>query len=163
MIGRQVRVLSTKYDGSAHREYRGWFVLREDSLVVTQTFAGQEWADGSTARVMPLDARGYFWEDRWYNVLRLSEPRKGLWGWYCDVATPAQFDGENLHFVDLDLDVLVRAEVGGGLRTEVRDEEEFQANQAAMAYPREYVEQARRAIEEILALVKGRAFPFDEP
>lgn len=164
MIGRPVRVLSTKYDGSAHWDYRAWFVLQEGNLVVAQTFAGQEMGTWAGPWVSPFDGRGYFWADRWYNVARLAEPRRGLWGWYCNVATPVQFDGENLYFVDLDLDVLVRT--GGDdrhLTAEVRDQGEFQANAAGMRYPREYVEQARRAVEEILALVKGRACPFDEP
>ena len=145
MIGRAIHVCSTKYDSSPHWEFDSWFVLEEGPLLITTNFAGQELQTSDGPWVTPYHTRNHFWSDRWYNVMRLDLPQGGeLEGWYCNVTTPAQFDGENVRYVDL-------------------DEEEFVENSARMSYPPEVVEQARRAVDELLALARSGEFPFERP
>ena len=133
--------------------------MQEEPLLITLNFAGQELQTWKGPWVTPYHTRNHFWSDRWYNVMRLERPRGGgLEGWYCNVTTPAQFDGENVHYADLDLDVRVSA-LG---ETEVVDEDEFLENSARMQYPPEVVSQARKAVDELLALVRNRQFPFDD-
>ena len=133
--------------------------MQEEPLLVTLNFAGQELQTWKGPWVTPYHTRNHFWSDRWYNVMRLERPRgAGLEGWYCNIATPAHFDGENVRYADLDLDVRVSA-LG---ETEVVDEDEFLENSARMQYPPEVVSQARQAVDELLALVRNRHFPFDD-
>ena len=133
--------------------------MQEEPLLVTLNFAGQELQTWKGPWVTPYHTRNHFWSDRWYNVMRLERPRGvGLEGWYCNVTTPAQFDGETVRYADLDLDVRVSA-LG---ETEVVDEDEFLENSARMRYPPEVVSQARQAVEELLAIVQNRHFPFDD-
>ena len=159
MIGRRVHVRSTKYDGSPHWEFDSWFVLEEGPLLITTNFAGQELQTSDGPWTTPYDTRNHFWSDRWYNVMRLERPNGGgLDGWYCNVTTPVQFDGENLHYADLDLDVIVSAEG----EPEVVDEEEFLENSKRMGYPPEVVDNARQAVDELLSLARSGEFPFEQ-
>ena len=159
MIGRSIRVRSTKYDGSFHWQFDSWLVLERGSLLVTSNFAGQEMQNWKGPWVTPYDVRNHFWSDRWYNVMRCELPHGGgLHSWYCNVTTPAEYDGENLHYADLDLDVHVFPD--GTI--EVLDEDEFLENSARMGYPPEVIDQARRAVDELLDLARAGKPPFDE-
>jgi len=158
MFGRRIRVCSTKYDGSPHWEFDSWFVLEEGPLLVTLNFAGQELQTSDGPWTTPYDTRNHFWADRWYNVMRLELPNGGgLHGWYCNVTTPAQCDGENVYYADLDLDVFVPANG----EPEMLDEDEFRENGARMGYTPDVIEQARRAVDELCSLAVGRRGPFE--
>ena len=160
MIGRRIHVCSSKYDGSPHWEFDSWLVLEREPLIVTSNFAGQELQTWNGPWTTPYDTRNHFWADRWYNVMRCDLPRGGgLDQWYCNVTTPPQYDGGNIRYVDLDLDVIVRANG----EAEVVDEDEFLENSGRMAYPPDVIEQARAAVDELLSLARKRAFPFDQP
>jgi protein associated with RNAse G/E len=159
-VGRQVRLRATNHDGTPHFEHSAWLVIERRGLWVLQTFAGLEALREGDPWTSPYDTRGLYWDDRWYNVVRLELPRGGgLHGWYCNIATPAEFDGETLHYVDLQLDVIVHA--GDSLDAEVRDEAEFLAAGERYTYPERVVTEARKAVEELLRLVRARAWPFD--
>lgn len=159
VVGQRVHVRSSKYDGSPHWEFDSWSALHAEPLLITLNFAGQQLQTWKGPWMNPYHTRNHFWSDRWYNVMRLEWPRGGgLEGWYCNVTTPVQFDGENLHYADLDLDVHVSA-LG---EAEVLDEDEFLENSARMRYPAEVVSQARNAVAELLELVRKGDFPFED-
>ena len=97
MTGKRIHVRSTKYDGSRHWEFDSVFVHEVGTLLITNNPAGQELSTPSGPWKTPWDTRNHFWSDRWYNVLRLEKPNGGgLEGFYCNVTTPAEFDGENV-------------------------------------------------------------------
>ena len=157
-LGRPIHVVSTKYDGSRHWEYDSRLVLTTGSLIVSQDFAGQVYQTWKGPHTEPFDVRNHFWTDRWYNVMRCDRPRAGgLEYWYCNVTTPAQYDGETVRYSDLDLDVLVFPD--GSLK--VVDEDEFLEHSVLMGYPPDVIEQSRRAVDELIALARGAQFPFD--
>ena len=161
---RQVWVRGCDFDGSPHWEHPALLVREESGLLVTQTGAGLEIATTRGPWNSPFDTRGHYWPDRWFNVIRLEDPGPSgsgrLNGFYCNIATPVQFDGENLRYVDLQLDVRVYAE-GDPLRYELLDEDEFEAARERFQYAEELVWCCRRAVEEVIALVEAREFPFD--
>lgn len=161
MAGR-IQIRGTSYDGGPHWLPSAYLVLERGPLLVTQTFAGAEVTTRTGATwASPYDTRGHYWSDRWYNVIRLDRPAgKGLYGFYCNVATPAEFDGQNLHYCDLQLDVRVYVEPGSW-RCEVLDEDEFIEAQVRLAYPPQLVRQCRAAVDELLRLVQAREFPFN--
>ena len=86
-------------------------------------------------------------------------PRDGRTWYYINIATPAEFDGESFSTIDLDLDVSWYTDA----RPEVLDEDEFLAHSEAMRYPADVVAHARAAVDEVLGLIRQRAFPFDRP
>jgi hypothetical protein len=152
-------VISTKYDGSPHWEYETRLVLERGSLIVTQDFAGQVYQTWKGPHAEPFNVRNHFWTDRWYNVMRCDRPRGGgLEYWYCNVTTPAQFDGETVRYADLDLDVQVFPT--GEVR--LLDEDEFLENSRRMGYAPDVIEQARTAAGELCRLAANREFPFGD-
>ena len=158
-LGRPIHVVSTKYDGSAHWEFDSFFVLENGPLVIATNFAGQQLHNKAGLWTTPFDVRNYFWSDRWYNIMRCDRPKAaGLEYWYCNVTTPTLYDGENIRYVDLDLDVRVYADG----RIELLDEDEFVENSQRMGYPPSVIEQARRAAAELIELATARRFPFDQ-
>jgi hypothetical protein len=188
-IGRPIHVVSTKYDGSPHWEFDSFFVLEDGPLLIATNFAGQVLHNKAGEWPTPFDVRNHFWQDRWYNVMRCDRPKGGgLEYYYCNVTTPAVYDGETVRYVDLDLDVRVYPaasqesggsgvwDSGGGrseasavsdspeenrARIELLDEDEFVENSERMGYPPEVIEQARRAADELIELATKRAFPFE--
>lgn len=63
-----------------------------------------------------------FYTDRWYNIFELYDVSGGhLKGWYCNIARPAVFDGTDILWFDLALDVWI-SPAGDVL---VLDEDEF--------------------------------------
>jgi len=156
--GRAVHVRSTKYDGSPHWEFDSWFVRREGPLVVTFDFAGTVFQTWKGPWQATHHARNHFWTNRWYNVMRLDLPDGTFDGWYCNVATPVEFDGEHIRYVDLDLDV--RVPPSGEPR--VLDEDEFLEHSERMGYPRDVIEHARNAVDELLRLAAAAQPPFEE-
>jgi protein associated with RNAse G/E len=159
---KQVYVHATHYDGSDHWRHAAYLVRAEAELIVTRTAAGLVVArDADGTYTSPFNTRGHYWTHRWYNVLRLEEPDGTLNGFYCNVATPARFDGETLRYIDLQLDVRVFADESGGLRYEVLDEDDFAAARDRYAYPEDVVAQALGAVDEVIGLIKARAFPFE--
>ncbi len=159
-IGRAVQIRGTLFDGTSHWEHPAYLVLGRDGLLVTQTFAGLAVTHDGEPWLSPYDTRGHYWSDRWYNVIRLDLPHgRGLHGWYCNVSMPAEFDGANIAYVDLQLDVIVHA--GTPHEWEVRDREEFDEARKRFGYPESVVREAERAVEELVSLVEARAFPFN--
>lgn len=112
---------------------------------------------GAPLETRPLrySSTHYLWEDRWYHVQRVD--RDGRLWYYADAATPLVIDGEELSFTDLDLDVSWYP----GEEPELLDEDEFLAHGELMRYPPDVIERARAAMEEVLELIRRRAFPFD--
>jgi protein associated with RNAse G/E len=155
--GRLVRVTSTKYDGSAHWDFDSWEVRSQGTLLITSNFAGQELGNWKGSWTTPWDTCNHFWSDRWYNVMRCDKPNgDGIDHWYCNVTTPAEFEGQTIRYVDLDLDLSVSA---AGDWT-VLDEDEFLENAGRMGYPPHVVDKARRALEELIKLASSGEFPF---
>ena len=161
-VTRQVRVHATNYDGADHWRHPASLVDATDHLVITATTAGLEVQTETGIFVSPFNTRGHYWPDRWFNVIRLEEPGYGLSGFYCNVATPVQFDGETVRYVDLQLDVRVFAQPDGAYRYEIWDEDEFEAARERYDYPDDLVARCRHAVEDVIALVESRAFPFGE-
>jgi protein associated with RNAse G/E len=158
LLGRPIHVVSTKYDGSPHWEFDSFFVAERGPLLIATNFAGQELRNKAGLWKTPYDVRNHFWTDRWYNAMRCDRPKGGgLEYWYCNVTTPAEYDGETVRYMDLDLDVLVFPDG----RTKVVDEDEFLEHSVRMGYPPDVIEQARRAVDELVALAREGQFPFD--
>ncbi len=82
-------------------------------------------------------------------------------GWYCNVASPVFFDGDQLHYVDLELDVRVTIETDGSLRAEVWDEADFIAAIERYGYNDELIRRCREAARELVNMAATREFPFD--
>lgn len=154
----QVTINSRKYDLSLSRSWNCTLIERSEPLLV---FVG-EFDQQVTHDDLGTISKGtisyeYYWLDRWYNIFRFHEPDGSFRNWYCNVNMPPVFRDGILDYVDLDIDILVWAD----WQTEVLDRDEFESNAVRFDYPTEIRAQAESAVGELLAMIKGRIFPFD--
>jgi protein associated with RNAse G/E len=151
-----VRVM--KYDGAQHRVWRARVSERKGSLIILDAVFEEE-VNHSQLGLIRRGTRSieYYWLDRWYNVFRFLEPTGHVRNFYCNVNLPPAFDGHTLSYVDLDIDLVVRADFS----YEILDMYEFEVNAERYNYPADVREGAQRALEELLSLIERRAFPFD--
>lgn len=162
LIGAVTPVHATKYDGTYHRRWPMRYVMRRGPLYVTEFELGaqatktRDPADDPAPMPITWPGQLYLWDDRWYNTCRVRREGRGTW-FYTNIATPAEFDGEQFHYIDLDLDVSWYP----GHEPRVLDEDEFLDHSAAMRYPAGVIERARAAVDEVLGQIAARAFPFD--
>ncbi len=156
-VGREIRLHSTKWDGAPHFKWTGRLVgATPETLVITQP-AGtpiETWKEVWTPN---FDATIYFWHGKWYNVIQTWNVRGTIRSYYCNIITPACWDGDELQWIDLDLDISVQAD--GSYR--LMDEDEWMRNAERLNYSPEAREEARRAVSELSALIARREFPFD--
>lgn len=95
-----------------------------------------------------------FFADHWYNIFEIHSARDDhLKGWYCNIVKPATFHADAIEQIDLALDVWINPD-GSSL---ILDEDEFEA----LALDKATRQRARRAVDELLALVRQRAAPFN--
>jgi protein associated with RNAse G/E len=158
--GRPVRVHAVNYDGTDHWQHGALLLRAEGGMLVTGTRSGLEVTSERGIYVSPFDTNGHYWHDRWFNVIRLEEPGRGLSGFYCNIASPVRFDGRTLQYTDLQLDVRVYVQPDGTWTYAVLDEDEFEAARRRYGYSEDLVTRCRSAVEEVIALIEGRLFPF---
>jgi protein associated with RNAse G/E len=166
MNGRNVTVRASNYDGRVHWVHPAMLLQAgDDGFVQTQTEAGLVVARETGHYTSPFNTKGHYWTDRWFNVIRLETPdNNGLWhleGYYCNIASPVQFDGATVGYIDLQLDVRVSAPPDGSLTYRLVDEDEFEAARDQYAYPADLIERCWGAVDQVVAMVKARQFPFD--
>ena len=77
---------------------------------------------------------------------------------YIDMTTPAEWDGEVLRMVDLDLDVIEPRDERGIF---LDDQDEFEEHQLAYGYPPEIISLAEDSAERVLAAVAAGDPPYD--
>ncbi|RYE80199.1 MAG: DUF402 domain-containing protein [Myxococcales bacterium] len=76
---------------------------------------------------------------------------------YVDIATPAEWDGDEVRCVDLDLDVIQ----GVTGRVWVDDEDEFARHRVEYSYPEDIVAGALAGLDEVHHLIEHQQAPFD--
>lgn len=99
----------------------------------------------------------FYTADRWYNVYAVFSPAGDPRGYYCNLATPPRRDGDEITYIDLDIDVLVRPD-GGYV---VLDEDEYAERVRRFGYPPDVQASVAAALAELTAAVEGRRPPFD--
>ncbi len=85
----------------------------------------------------------FYWDHPWHEV-------------YVNIGTVPAWDGDRMHQIDLDLDV-VRTLDGSVV---VLDEDEFVDHQGRYGYPDHLVAAARTATERVVAMLTAREEPF---
>ncbi|MEE6311248.1 DUF402 domain-containing protein [Plantactinospora veratri] len=150
-----VRVVYRKYDGTAHRDYPARRLTEDDLgvwLGVTAGTASVYHGRPSVEQIpfVLLVPHGTWWSAMFNPPPRTSEV-------YCDITSPARWEGDTVHLIDLDLDVVRRR--GTGV-VELRDEDEFAEHRVRFGYPEETVTQARAAAEWLHVALGDGTEPF---
>jgi uncharacterized protein len=157
VIGREVRVVYTKYDGSLHWHQTMWQLGEDEHGVWLGAPAGSAIRRGDEPPiVLEQPSAELIPAGLWWTATFNGEPAKTEI--YCDISTPPQWPSENeVTMVDLDLDV-VRLRADG--RVLIVDEDEFAAHQARYGYSAEVVRQAELAAAWLLQAISAAAEPF---
>lgn len=158
-MARSVTINSRKFDRTIHRTWQANLESESESLL---TFIG-EFDEEVRHPHLGIIRRGtisheYYWLDRWYSVFRFHEPGGDLRNFYCNVNMPPTFENGVLDYVDLDIDVLVWPD----FTYEILDRDDFERNAIKYLYSNELIEQAEASLEQLIALIEGREFPFSE-
>lgn len=153
-----ILVGSTKYDGSLHYRYATTLVSEQPSLLTVYMAPGTHVQSYRGTMLASHHNLQLYWSDRRYN-LHVSwyadwQPRLH----YINIATPATWQAGQLHFVDMDLDVIWRTASGEVI---LDDEDEFELHQQRFAYPAELIEQCRRSSDDVRDMIARRTYPFD--
>jgi hypothetical protein len=97
----------------------------------------------------------FFSLDRWYNLFAVFRPSGELVGWYCNVTYPTIVQGDELHWHDLWVDVIVTP----AGEVVVLDEEELEESGLAATDPPLYAT-ILAARDELLTMHRENAYPF---
>ena len=151
-------VHSTKYDGSLHYRYGTTVAREEPGLLMLYQSPGMPVDCYRGQLTTKYHSLGVFWPDRFYNLEVVWHPDWRSHEHYVNIATPAAWHDGTLRFIDLDLDVIWRADSGEIL---LDDEDEFELHQVRFGYPSDLIEQARRSADEVCRMMERRAYPFD--
>lgn len=146
----------SKYDGTAHRDYPARRLADDQH----GTWLGVDAGTASVYHGQPSVERIPFVllvpRDVWWTAMFNPPPRTSEI--YCDITSPARWDGDHtVHLVDLDLDVVRRR---GSGQVELRDEDEFAAHRVSFGYPDELVAPARAAADWLRAALHNGTQPF---
>ena len=98
----------------------------------------------------------YYWLNRWYNVFCFLNKDGSTRLWYCNINTPPEFKDRVLTYVDLDIDIVVRADFS----FQVLDMDEFETNARRYGYSDEEKRKAQKAVDELISMIETRQFPF---
>jgi protein associated with RNAse G/E len=155
MPSEMVRVVYTKYDGSAHRDYPARRLHDDDLgiwLGVPRGTASVYHGRPSVEQIpfVLLIPHRAWWTGMFNPPPRTSEV-------YCDITTPADWEDDTVRIIDLDLDVVRRRATG---LVELRDEDEFEDHRQAYGYPDDVVAEAQAAVRRLLVELADGTEPF---
>ena len=153
----QITVRVLKYDGTEYRRWEATLAQRDESLIVLDA----AFADDVRHNLLGNISRGtrtieYYWLDRWYNIFRFLERDGAAKLYYCNVNMRPQISHGILSYIDLDLDILVQPDFS----YQVLDLDEFEEHAEVFGYDDDTRRQAQKAVEELIAMIQERQFPF---
>ena len=155
MPSEMVRVVYTKYDGSAHRDYPARRLTEDDLGIWVGVVRGTVSVYHGRPSVEQIPFVLLIPHSAWWTGMFNPPPRTSEV--YCDITTPARWEGDTVHIIDLDLDVVRRRETG---LVELRDEDEFAVHRERFGYPAYVVEEAHTAARKLLVELGDGTEPF---
>ncbi|MBQ7222991.1 MAG: DUF402 domain-containing protein [Erysipelotrichaceae bacterium] len=154
--GTYVTIVAYKHDGHVRRSWDQGFVLESDDkhyvIITNKTWVqdddGHKWYTREPALC-------YFYTDKWYNVIAMLR-ETGIY-YYCNLASPALYDGEAVKYIDYDLDYKFFPDDSVLLL----DEDEYASHSEQMSYPPEIDRILKKYMQEILEREKAHLEPFN--
>jgi protein associated with RNAse G/E len=155
MPSEMVRVVYTKYDGSAHRDYPARRLTEDDLGIWVGVTRGTSSVYHGRQSVEQIPFVLLIPHHAWWTAMFNPPPRTSEV--YCDITTPARWEDDTVHIIDLDLDVVRRRESG---LVELRDEDEFEDHRQRFGYPADLVTEAHSAARKLLVALGDGSEPF---
>lgn len=154
----QVHIRYTKWDGSLHWHFDAMVHARDEHGTWVVVPPGSRYRKGADPE--RIDEHGFVvlvpdgeWWTAYFNAVPRGEHGHLI---YVDVNTPARWEADTVHLVDLDLDVIL--DLSGSPR--VVDEDEFDEHRERWAYPDHVVDRARTTAARVVTTIASRTEPF---
>ena len=159
MPGTAIEVRAYKYDGRLHRSWPAELLRQDDSLIILDAKFPEEVVHDLLGTITSgTHSLEFYWLDRWYNIFRFAKPNGELRNYYCNVNVPPTFVEGVLSYVDLDLDILVEPDFS----YRILDRDDFEQSVELYRYPEEVQTNALSAVNELVAMIEARQFPFND-
>jgi protein associated with RNAse G/E len=155
MPSEMVRVVYTKYDGSAHRDYPARRLNEDDLGIWVGVTRGTSSVYHGRQSVEQIPFVLLIPHHAWWTAMFNPPPRTSEV--YCDITTPARWQDDTVQIIDLDLDVVRRRESG---LVELRDEDEFADHRQRFGYPEDLVTEAQAAARKLLVALGDGSEPY---
>lgn len=151
----RIYIQSFKHDGRLHRTWDQGYVLQANphrQILVTD----KAWVTDEDGKVWHTrePALCYFYDDKWFNVIAMIR-EYGIY-YYCNLASPALYDGEALKYIDYDLDYKIFPDG----TVVLMDEDEYHQHQQEMHYPPQLDKILTTQMAQILSCYKQGLEPF---
>ncbi len=147
--GDTVWVRVFKADGSLYRSWQSLVESAGEECLVLVNKANDLLHAGAQARPMKRHFRGYFWPGRRHTLLEIYEPDGRLHELYADITAPIQVNGEEIHFIDHELDVSMMA----GDEPRIVDQDEFAEAAVTYGYSEEFMRESYALAQELIAVL----------
>lgn len=152
--GDTIWVRVSKADGAPHR----WWQARVEQVtadcIVTYTPFGNpvHHNPATFAQAVydqPWHIRTYYWPGRCYDLLEVYTEQGALYELYSDITSPVVVVGDEIHFIDHELDVYQPA---GGV-PEIIDQDEFDEAALKYGYTETFMRECYAVAESLLMLM----------
>ncbi|PAF35717.1 hypothetical protein CHH69_11750 [Terribacillus saccharophilus] len=157
-MNKTIHMKSLKYPDIPHYEWKGHLLRKTPEYVMVLCESGREMKHHTknTTFTMNVTSLEYFFLKEGYTIAMEIEEGK-IHSYYCNIAMPSVLNGNQLSFVDLDLDLVK----GRNEDWMVVDEDEFETNSVKYGYPAELKEYALKSLNVLQKKIKAASFPFD--
>lgn len=155
--GQTIEIQSYKHDGSLHRTWKETLVLEanETTLIGGNNETLVIEADGSYWRTKE-PAIVYFHTKKWFNIVAIF--KQGEIHYYCNIGSPAVWNGTALTYTDYDLDIIVEPDG----EYHLVDQDEYEERQVQMNYPEDVKHHVDEGVQELKDWIKLNKSLFDK-
>lgn len=136
--GERVWVRVFKTGGIPYRAWRPVVESASEECVVVFSEAGGSLYSADQTVALKHHCRIYFWPGRRHTLLEFYEPDGRLRELYADISGPIEVVGDEIHFVDHELDVSMMA----GEQPRIIDQDEFAEAAERYGYTDEFVRES---------------------
>lgn len=154
-----LQLKALKYPRRAHYDWEGEVLEKTDEYVLVYCKAGRKLVHHTKDSVFTMQTSSieYFSLTEWYTAA-VEIDNNEIIAYYCNVAQPSVLAGNELSFVDLDLDLIKK----GNSEWYVVDEDEFEENSRIFNYPADLKVEAINALERLKLKALSGQFPFNK-
>ena len=155
--GMHILIHSYKHNKTVHRIWKKSVILEVSQHIIVTA--------NDRTRVIENDGRTWktkepaicvFFEDYWFNIIAMLK-QDGI-HYYCNLASPAVYDGEALKYIDYDLDLKMYP----SKKIRLLDKKEYETHKLNMKYPKEIDDIIQDHLNILKEKMMTQSFPFQD-
>ncbi|MBA4495460.1 DUF402 domain-containing protein [Paenactinomyces guangxiensis] len=156
--GDTIRIESWKHGNKVHKIWKESIILKNSDPLILANYNAQVTEGDGKKWISPGLAIAHFSGQRWFHTVLLYDEHFRLQSYYCNIASPYQYDSDKktLTYIDYDLDLIVKP----SLDYRWVDQEEFAENSVRNRYPVSVITKVKQAQQELVTLIHSREEPF---